>query len=145
MPRRKSESLEEFQKKNLEKSLLRQQKQKEQETKNPRPRRKAYVKNSDLLAELVKWRDSNKDVSKRVPSEFLGKMILDIATHYMGHPDYVRYSKEIKEDIKNTLIQMKMKTHSFKIYGMLQKLCSVGNSQQYRPSSKQKKNLKSTT
>ena len=26
-------------------------------------------------------------------------MILDIATHYMGHPDYVRYSKEIKEDI----------------------------------------------
>ena len=57
------------------------------------------MKNSDLLAELVKWRDSNKDVSKRVPSEFLGKMILDIATHYMGHPDYVRYSKEIKEDI----------------------------------------------
>lgn len=99
MPRRKNESLEEFQKKNLEKSLLRQQKQKEQETKNPRPRRKAYVKNSDLLAELVKWRDSNNDVSKRVPSEFLGKMILDIATHYMGHPDYVRYSKEIKEDI----------------------------------------------
>ena len=26
-------------------------------------------------------------------------MILDIATHYMGHPDYVRYPKEVKEDI----------------------------------------------
>ena len=71
----------------------------EAEKKNPRPKRKAYVSNADLLAELVKWRDSNKDVSKRIPSEYLGKMILDIATHYMGHPDYVRYSREIKEDI----------------------------------------------
>ena len=57
------------------------------------------MSNADLLAELVKWRDSNKKVEKRQPSEYLGKMILDIATHYMGHPDYVRYSKEIKEDI----------------------------------------------
>ena len=48
---------------------------------------------------MKKWRDSNKDPEKRQPSEYLGKMILDIATHYMGHPDYVRYSKEIKEDI----------------------------------------------
>ena len=33
-------------------------------------------------------------------------MILDIATHYMGHPDYVRYSKEIKEDIiSNSVIR----------------------------------------
>ena len=52
-----------------------------------------------MLAELVKWRDSNKDVAKRQPSEYLGKMILDIATHYMGHPDYVRYPKEVKEEI----------------------------------------------
>ena len=52
-----------------------------------------------MLEELKKWRDSNKDPDKRKPSEYLGKMILDIATHYMGHPDYVRYSKEVKEDI----------------------------------------------
>ena len=57
------------------------------------------MSNTDLLEELKKWRDSNKDPEKRQPSEYLGKMILDIATHYMGHPDYVRYSKEIKEDI----------------------------------------------
>lgn len=66
---------------------------------NPKPKRKAFVSNADLIAELIKWRDSNPDVNKRQPSEYLGKMILDIATHYMGHPDYVRYSKEIKEDI----------------------------------------------
>lgn len=99
MPRRKNESLEEFQKKNLEKSRIRQQQRKAQEQANPRPKRKAFVSNSDLLAELVKWKNSSKDVSKRQPSEYLGKMIMDIATHYMGHPDYVRYSKEIKEDI----------------------------------------------
>lgn len=52
-----------------------------------------------MLDELTKWRDSSKDVSKRIPSEKLGKMITDIATHYMGHPDYVRYSKSIKDDI----------------------------------------------
>ena len=57
------------------------------------------MKNSDLLAELIKWRDSDKDPDKRVPSEALGKMALDIATHYMGHPDYVRYPKHIKEEI----------------------------------------------
>jgi len=57
------------------------------------------VSNTDLLEELKKWRDSSPDPKKRVPSEYLGKMILDIATHYMGHPDYVRYSREIKEDI----------------------------------------------
>lgn len=57
------------------------------------------MSNTDLLAELVKWRDSSPDPKKRVPSEYLGKMILDIATHYMGHPDYVRYAKQVKEDI----------------------------------------------
>ena len=38
-----------------------------------------------------------------------------------------------------------MKTHPLKIYGMPQKKCSEGNSQQYRPSSRKKKNLKSKT
>ena len=71
----------------------------EQEKLNPRPKRKSYVSNAELLEELKKWRDSSKDINERKASERLGKMILDIATHYMGHPDYVRYSKEIKEDI----------------------------------------------
>lgn len=69
------------------------------EKQNPRPKRKSYVSNAELLEELRKWRDSNKDEKKRQPSEKLGKMILEIATHYMGHPNYVRYSKEVKEDI----------------------------------------------
>ena len=40
---------------------------------------------------------------------------------------------------------MTLKTQPLKIYGMLQKQCLEGRSQQYRPSSEKKKNLKSTT
>ena len=71
----------------------------EQERQNPKPKRKPFVSNKDLLDELKKWRDSAEDVDKRQPSEYLGKMILDIATHYMGHSNYVRYPKEVKEEI----------------------------------------------
>ena len=63
---------------------------------------------------MKKWRDSNKDETKRVPSERLGKMMQDIATHYMGHPDYVRYPKEIKEDIISMSYERIFKTAIFK-------------------------------
>lgn len=66
---------------------------------NPKPKRKSFVDNAEMYAELEHWRDSNPDKYKRRPSEKLGHMVLDIATHYMGHPDYVRYPKEVKEDI----------------------------------------------
>ena len=33
-----------------------------------------------------------------------------------------------RRKLKNTLIEMKMKTQPLKIYGMLQKQCSEGNS-----------------
>ena len=41
-------------------------------------------------------------------------MMQDIATHYMGHPDYVRYSKEIKEDIISMSCERIFKTAIFK-------------------------------
>ena len=41
-------------------------------------------------------------------------MILDIATHYMGHPDYVRYSKQVKEDIISQSCARIFKTGLFK-------------------------------
>lgn len=49
-----------------------------------------------------------------MPSEKLGKMILDIATHYMGHPNYVRYSREVKEDIISKSCERIFKTAIFK-------------------------------
>ena len=50
----------------------------------------------------------------------------------------------IKKENKNTSRQMIMHTHPFKIYGMPQKQCLEESSEQYRPSSEKKKNLKST-
>ena len=41
-------------------------------------------------------------------------------------------NEEIKKEIKNTSRQMIMKTQPLKIYGMPQKQCSEGNSQQYQ-------------
>ena len=54
-------------------------------------------------------------------------------------------NKEIKKKIFKIWRQMTMKTQPFKIYGMLQKQFLEGSIQQNRPSSKKKKNLKSTT
>ena len=47
-----------------------------------------------------------------------------------------------KGKFKNTMRQLTMKTQPYKIYGMQQKQSLEGSSQQYRPSSKNKKNLK---
>ena len=53
--------------------------------------------------------------------------------------------RKTKGTFKNTLRQMIMKTQPFKIYGIPQKRFLEGSSQQYRPFSKKKKNLKSIT
>ena len=65
-------------------------------------RAKNFIKNSDLYAEMVAWRDSSPDPEKRIPSETLGKMLHDIATHYMTHPNYIRYPMSMKEDMIST-------------------------------------------
>ena len=71
-----------------------------------KPQKKVYVKNSELYAELEKWRDSNGgDESKpRVASDRLGEMLMKIAAHYMNHPNYVRYPRYIKEEIMSNSI-----------------------------------------
>ena len=52
-------------------------------------------------------------------------------------------NEETKQKFKNTLRQMIVKTQPFKIFGMLQKQCLEGNSDQYTLSSKKKKKEKS--
>ena len=50
-----------------------------------------------------------------------------------------------RRKLKNTSRQMIMKVQPLKINGTPQKQCSEGNSQQYRPSSKKKKDPKLKT
>jgi len=80
-----------------------------------KPQRKVYVKNSELYEELVKWRDSSPDKDKRVASEKLGEMLMKIATHYMNHPNYVRYPQWIKDEIiSSSVYAMLTSLHCFK-------------------------------
>ena len=72
-------------------------------------RRKHYVKNSELYDELVKWRDSANDVEERIISEELGMMLLKIATHYMNHPNYVRYPISVKQEMVSNCVMSMLK------------------------------------
>ena len=54
-------------------------------------------------------------------------------------------NEEIDREIKKYLETNDNENKTIQIYGMLQKQYLEGTSQQYRPSAKKKKNLKSTT
>ena len=56
-----------------------------------------------------------------------------------------RVNEEIKKEIKKYLETNDNEETALRIYGIPQKQCSEGNSKQHRPSSKKKKNLKSTS
>ena len=66
-----------------------------------------------MHAELVKWRDSNKeeeqarikknlpiDYTKRKLSEEFGRMLMAIADKMLNRSEFRNYSKELKEDAK---------------------------------------------
>ncbi len=58
-----------------------------------------YVTNAGLMAELIKWRKSAKNVEDRMPSEELGRMVMAIAQKICNHSFFRNYTKEIKEDM----------------------------------------------
>lgn len=58
-----------------------------------------YCTNKELLAELVKWRDSAEKVEDRIISEELGKMMIAIGTKVLNRSEFRNYSKELKEDM----------------------------------------------
>lgn len=90
----------------------------------PQIRERYYVTNADLLAELIKWRDSNKeeeeaeyqkwknlpknirdktkfqiDYNKREISEELGKMFMELARKISNHSFFRNYTLETKQDM----------------------------------------------
>lgn len=78
-----------------------------------RKRGKNFINNDELYDEMVAWRDSSSDVEQRIPSETLGMMLRDIATHYMTHPNYIRYPASMKEDMASccTIAMLKALKH----------------------------------
>lgn len=70
-----------------------------------------YCTSKDLLAELEKWRDSNKaaeakikdkskiDYTERKISNELGEMLLAIGNKLLNHSSFRNYPKDLKEDM----------------------------------------------
>lgn len=76
-------------------------------------RSKNFINKDELYNEMVAWRDSNPDPDNRIPSETLGRMLNDIAIHYMTHPNYIRYPASMKEDMASccTIAMLKALKH----------------------------------
>jgi len=86
--------------------------EKKKRDENPLNRERYYVTNADLLRELIKWRDSNKEEetkrqSKGLPiiyedrtiSEELGKMFMELARKISNHSFFRNYTLEMKQDM----------------------------------------------
>lgn len=58
-----------------------------------------YCSNKDLIAELIKWRDSAEKVEDRVISEKLGTMLIKISEKILNHSNFRNYPHELKEDM----------------------------------------------
>lgn len=58
-----------------------------------------YIDNDAMLAELIKWRDSNEDPAKRIPSEKLGRMLLDMHEGILKHNNFRNYRPDLKEEM----------------------------------------------
>lgn len=80
---------------------LKVQKQREKAKAGVEPANKErfYVKNKDLIAELIKWRDSAEKPEDRIISEELGKMIIAIGEKMLNRSEFRNYTKELKEDM----------------------------------------------
>ena len=101
-----------------------QRKKNAAKTAEPANKDRFYCTNKDMLAEMVKWRDSNKaeedaeykkwkalpkavrdsnpykiDYTKRTISEELGRMMMQIAWKVLNRSEFRNYTKELKEDM----------------------------------------------
>lgn len=79
----------------------------------PKNKDRFYCTSAELQAELIKWRDSNKeeeaqrlkkglpiDYAKRKMTEEFGRMLIAIADKMLNRSEFRNYSKELKEDAK---------------------------------------------
>jgi hypothetical protein len=59
-----------------------------------------YCTNKELLAELIKWRDSAEDEENRVISEELGRMFMALTAKMLNRSEFRNYPRELKEDMQ---------------------------------------------
>lgn len=66
---------------------------------DPANKDRFYCTNKELLAELIKWRDSAKNVEDRVISEELGRMFMALTAKILNRSEFRNYPRELKEDL----------------------------------------------
>lgn len=66
----------------------------------PANKERFYCTNKELLAELIKWRDSAKKVEDRIISEELGRMFMALTAKILNRSEFRNYSPELKEDLQ---------------------------------------------
>lgn len=86
--------------------------QKEQRDSIPQVKERFYITNSQLLEELVKWRDSNKDEEQREYSAWL-KLPKPVRDKHPYKPDYDK--RTISEEFAKMFMQLaaKVSNHSY--------------------------------
>ena len=67
---------------------------------DPTNKDRFYCTNKQLLAELIKWRDSAKNVEDRVISEELGRMFMALTAKILNRSEFRNYPRELKEDLQ---------------------------------------------
>lgn len=78
---------------------LQAQREKQANATEPANKDRFYCTNREMLAEMIKWRDSAKKPENRIISEELGKMMMMIAQKVLNRSEFRNYSKELKEDM----------------------------------------------
>ena len=82
---------------------LKIQKERQAQKKNkstPSNESRYYCTSAQLHDELVKWKNSAKNVEDRVISDEFGKMLIMIADKMLNRSEFRNYPKELKEDAK---------------------------------------------
>lgn len=71
-----------------------------QNSPSPKNESRYYCTSAQLHEELVKWKNSAKNVEDRVISDEFGKMLIMIADKMLNRSEFRNYPKELKEDAK---------------------------------------------
>ena len=82
---------------------LKIQKERQAQKKNkltPSNESRYYCTSAELHDELVKWKNSAKNIKDRVISDKFGKMLIMIADKMLNRSEFRNYPKELKEDAK---------------------------------------------
>lgn len=58
-----------------------------------------YIDKQEFAQEMENWRTSAENPDDRIPSERLGELLLQLHRNILGHKNFVRYSRDLKDEM----------------------------------------------